>query len=64
MLLFHQHSSTIGGAPLLDPTNVFVLYIPSRLPLASDDVVAVLDEMLKEHFSSNGDYEGGIVAAA
>ena len=44
-------------------TNIPILNISSRLPLAFDDVVALLDEMLEEHLSSDGNDKGGIVGA-
>jgi cephalosporin-C deacetylase-like acetyl esterase len=40
------------------------LNVPARLALRLDDVVRLLDQVLEEHLGSDGDYEGGVVAAA
>lgn len=43
--------------------DISVLDVPSRFPLALDDVVALLDEVLEEHLCRYGDHESGIVRA-
>ena len=44
-------------------TDIPVLDISSRLPFALDNVVGLLDEVLKEHLRGDGDHESGIVRA-
>ena len=44
-------------------TDVTILDVPPRLALRLDDVVRLLDKMLQEHLSSDGDDEGGVVGA-
>ena len=43
--------------------HISVLDIAARLPLALDNVVALLDEVLEEHFRCDGYDEGGVVGA-
>ena len=43
--------------------HVAVLDVSAGLPLALDDVVALLDEVLEEHLCCDGDDEGSVVAA-
>ena len=45
-------------------TDVTVLDVSARLALRLDDVVRLFDEVLQEHLSSDGDYEGSVVRAA
>jgi hypothetical protein len=45
-------------------TDVTILDVSARLALRLDNVVRLFDEMLQEHLSSDGDYEGGVVRAA
>jgi hypothetical protein len=45
-------------------TDVTVLDVSARLALRLDNVVGLFDEMLQEHLSSDGDYEGGVVGTA
>lgn len=44
-------------------TDVSILDVPPRLALGLDDVVALLDEVLQEHLSSDCYDEGGVVGA-
>lgn len=44
-------------------TDIPVLQVPPRSLLGFDDGVALLDEVLDEHFGGHGDGEGGVVGA-